>query len=397
MANPHHDLISRKLVLKRVKDELFLPCDQLISCKAPPYVPGSKFVYCEVFAFDPITGELSLHNQTDYSYRDSAAFATSVRMNSNTIIDAGVKSFKIYHGGTHWLETPSFERINTEELRNVNTTLPTQPLPLSINKQFAIPFTNLQFENGQIRFSVEVHPRAGKVEFVVDYPTSRKEYDAVKNYFEKAFRKKTVTCQIALETAGREITSKSARFIPDDPFNFSIIEKVNHYIVRELILNGEDPISLVEEKVKLIIILDDENRNLEGLLDAIGKVKPSKHYHHLRYLSSLHDAGIFRLRMTSKPVSFIFVIKGKRHYFLIWETYETEEATYLWELHDHNGLPMENEIKALVDKIKWLREGHKDEYLDSAPETFKRIIHDYSLPDGGISKWTSILTNYIGN
>src|ERR1700744_3575121 len=121
MASLSHDLVRRNFVLKRVEDQLYLPCTVPIGCKSPPYVPGSKFVYCEVKGFDPVTGELSLNNQTDYTPRNEAAYVTSVRLNSEAILAAGVKSFKIYHGGSHWLDTPSFEG-NYSESSNKGTT-----------------------------------------------------------------------------------------------------------------------------------------------------------------------------------------------------------------------------------------------------------------------------------
>jgi hypothetical protein len=395
MPNPSYDLVGRNFVLKRVGDELFLPCTAPISCKPPSYVPGSKFVYCEVTGFDHLTGELSLNNQTDYTPRDAAAYATSVRMNSDAILAAGVKSFKIYYGGSHWLGTPFFEGNYSESSNESSTHLPPKPLPLSINKKFPIPFSALQFEKNLIRFSLEVDLRLRKVDFEVPYPKSRKEFDSVKDYFEKVFGKKTVDCNILLEAVGQEVLSRSARFIPDDPFDFSVIEKVSNYVILATIFNSEDTVFLVEEKLKLVIGLDEINRNLDGLLKAMDKMKKSKHYDHLRHLSSLHDAGTFRLRMTGQPVSFIFVIKGTKNYFLVWETYETEEATYIWRLENSEGQSQRQEMIDLVDKIKWLRERNRRLYRKSAPANFQYIEHDYSQPNGGVEKWKGLLAAHV--
>ncbi len=97
-----------------------------------------------------------------------------------------------------------------------------------------------------------------------------------------------------------------------------MIEKVDDYIVETNILNGDVDIVVVEEKLKELLSLSEEDRNLDSLLEKLGRVKKSKHYYQLRHLSSLHDADVFKLRMTGRPVSFIFMIKGALDYHLVW-------------------------------------------------------------------------------
>jgi len=130
-------------------------------------------------------------------------------------------------------------------------------------------------------------------------------------------------------------------------------------------------------------------------LDQLGKFKKSKHYYQLRHLSSLHDAGTFRLRMTARPVSFIFVLKGAEDYYMVWETYESEEATYIWKLDNREGQPQREELNELIERIKWLRQKNKLDYLRTHPKNFKRIEHDYGQSDGGVEKWKIELAEYI--
>jgi hypothetical protein len=99
-----------------------------------------------------------------------------------------------------------------------------------------------------------------------------------------------------------------------------------------------------------------------------------------------------RLRITGRPVSFIFVIKGKVHHYLVWETYETEEATYIWKLNSPDKKRQSEELKSLLDKIVWLRAGNKMSYIRSKPLNFRRIEHDYAGKDWGFEKWEKILT-----
>jgi len=387
MTPSGNDLLKRNFVLKRVGKELFLPCTEAIGCHAPPYVPGSAFVTCEAISFNPATGELLLNSPTDYTPKNAASYEDSVWRHSDAILAAGVKTFKILHGGSHWLEPVVFNPTPAAG----SAPAPPKPLAWLMDEIIPVAFTELVFDTGVIRFTKAVHTQLDPVSFDVTYPASCKEYDAIKSYFEKVLGKKTVDCRVTINAAGREVLSKKADFVQENQFDFALIERVRDYIVQKTILENEEAISIVDEKLELLSPLDETLRTLEGLLDALGKFKPSKHYHHLRYLASLHAAESFRLRMTGSPVSFIFVITGAQHFFLIWETYETKEATYIWQLESRDGRPTRKEMDELVETIKWLRDGHKKAYLESPRPNFHRIHHDYSQPDGGLMKWKGML------
>jgi hypothetical protein len=111
-------------------------------------------------------------------------------------------------------------------------------------------------------------------------------------------------------------------------------------------------------------------------------------------LSSLHDADAFQLRMTGK-LSFIFVVKGKIDYHLIWETYETEEATYIWKLVGPDRKSRQKEMSDHLKTIKSLRSKNKLHYIRSNPLNFTRIVHDYSQKNGGVEKWKLMLPERI--
>lgn len=395
MANLPYDLQNRKFVLKRVGDELYLPCVTAIGCKAPPYVPGSAYVLCETEDLDAETGTLKLNAPTDYTPQNANSYANSVKINSQAILDAGVKAFLILYGGQHWLEPPRYEAKPTGEGQGAGSQVPSPPQSFIISKQLPVAFASLTFDEGVIRFTQFVDTRLGEVSFDVIYSTSRKVYDAVKDYFQKVFRKKTLVCQITVEMAGREILSKTAQFVPDNPFDFSVIERVSDCLVEDTILNSDEPISLVDDKLKAVVDLTENHLTFDGLLDTLHRLKKSKHYHHLRHLSSLHEADMFRLQMTGKPVSFIFVAKGPLHYHLVWETYETEEATYVWQLLSGDSQSRRQEMTEIIDKIKWLREKNKMQYRKSAPGNFHYIEHDYAAEDGGLLNWKTALDLYL--
>jgi hypothetical protein len=412
MENPARDILKRNFVLKRRGQDLLLPCQTIIAATAPPFVSSAAYILCQTAFFDRVSGRLSLSAPTDHIPWDARAYAISTEENSAVILAAGVKNFEILYGERPWTPLPpSYEwklspdagdwrpspsTVPPADPASRQSTGPAQPVPLSITRAIAVPFDSLLFEQGKISFTWLVHIRLGAVTFEILYPSSRKEYDAIKGYFEKVLRSKTVECQISVEALGGEIQSKNAQFTSGDPFTAAVIEQVGDYILKATILNGDEEISVVTEKLKPLVDLDPSEQNFDWLLEKLSQFKKSKHYYNLRHLSSLHEAGAFRLRMTAKPISFLFVIKGRQDFYLVWETYESEEATYVWRLDSREGQPQRQELNDLIEKIKWLRNNNKNVYRKSPPANFKRIEHYYSQPDGGIEKWKGLLAQFVG-
>jgi hypothetical protein len=210
--------------------------------------------------------------------------------------------------------------------------------------------------------------------------------------------RKNLECQVKVEASGRDIQSKSALFCRGEIINGSLFEKVEDYVISQVFLDSDSDIAVVDDKLKKAAthLGGNEPKDANWLLDQLEKLKKSKHYHHLRYLSSRQDAAAFKLRITGKPVSFIFVIKGGLQQFLVWETYETEEATYVWRLAVPDRTGQIKEVQDLLETIKWLRAGNKMQYIRSNPLNFRRIEHDYSGENWGFEKWKTSLTELTG-
>lgn len=393
-------------------DEWYLPCEKAISCKAPAHVARLSYVLCKTVRYDAANRRLFLDAPTGYEQWSEKAYQISIQTNSALILALDVQVFEILWGSTrlpdlptkpYWTEqntisdwTPPFPKAEKDSDQRVAAT-PTPPSPaaFSINKTCDVAIEDLLFGDGKISFTRFVHFRTGEITFEIIYAGSRKEFDAVKGYFEKVLRRKTVKCQIAVEVIGRVIQSQSALFSDDDPFNKAVIEEVDDYILQANVFNNEEEIAVVEEKIKQLISLEEEERSLEGLLEKLGKIKKSKHYYHLRHLSSLHDPDLFRLRMTGRPASFIFVLRGEQDCHLVWETYETEEATYIWKLTTRDRVLLHQEMSDLLETIKSLRKSNKLAYIRSHPAGLTRLVHDYSQADGGLEKWKEALREAI--
>lgn len=117
--------------------------------------------------------------------------------------------------------------------------------------------------------------------------------------------------------------------------------------------------------------------NEEDLLEDILVLKQYKHHRHLRYLSEKHERAILKLRFVLEPFSFVFLLAGNNQYHLVWETLDTEEATYIWHF-EKSVYELERNTKQVDGLLDQIRTMGKQQYLETNPDHFNRIVHDYT-------------------
>ena len=66
------------------------------------------------------------------------------------------------------------------------------------------------------------------------------------------------------------------------------------------------------------------------LIEDILNIKNSRHFHQIKYLATRHEGTVLKIRFMLKPFSFIFLLPGSTNYHIVWETLDSEEATYIW-------------------------------------------------------------------
>ena len=114
----------------------------------------------------------------------------------------------------------------------------------------------------------------------------------------------------------------------------------------------------------------------------------------MRFLSSKHCHEIMKLRFVHKPISFVFLIKGDKNYHIIWETLDTEEATYVWHFsQDVNELKIG--LRKIEDILNVIKVQGKSAYINSTEDEFRRIYHDYSELIDGFVKWKGELERIL--
>jgi hypothetical protein len=101
-----------------------------------------------------------------------------------------------------------------------------------------------------------------------------------------------------------------------------------------------------------------------------------------------------KLRFVLQPFSFLFLLSGETNHHVVWETLDTEEATYIWDSEKtREAFRMTlNQIEEIITGIK--KDGRHD-YLKREHPNFSRLWHDYSDPKKGFVTWKGLLDERI--
>lgn len=224
---------------------------------------------------------------------------------------------------------------------------------------------------------------------------------SMKGYFFKIFKKKLIPVEIKIRFKGNEILDANAYSEDIDKINNSIIDSVRFEFLKRRILRFNDK----PENTSFMQTFDNiaglENgistklfKSEKDLIDDILNIKNTKHYLHLKYLSSRHLSTILKIRFILNPFSFLFLLAGDKQYHLIWETLDSEEATYIWHFEKSMdalriGL---NQIEITLIEIK---ANSKLDYLRQEHDNFSRVIHDYSNSKSGFITWKGMLEEQL--
>lgn len=268
-------------------------------------------------------------------------------------------------------------------------------IPKIVKEVVSIPLENIYFKSGYVSFLKRIGNLENPVEFRVHNQHIREEFDAIKNYFGNILKTKKFKFDITANIINREVENTQVISADIDRIDDKLIESVKLEIVKSIttkkfeddtektLLTIEDLFDvLTENKVQANIFFEDEKLFFEDILN----VSNTKHYKHLRFLSEKHTFQIMKLRFILKPFSFIFLLQGENKFYLVWETLNTTEATYIWQRkRDFNTL--KTDLKKIEDIIKGIKMYGKANYLSQAEENFFRIYHDYSSLDTGFLNW----------
>lgn len=92
--------------------------------------------------------------------------------------------------------------------------------------------------------------------------------------------------------------------------------------------------------------------------------------------------------------SFVFLLSGEQQFHIILETLDTEEATYLCHINK-NKQALISKVKEIDQQLNIIRNKGRQAFLETDPENFSRILHDYSDKKKGFIIWKDLLEEQI--
>ena len=271
-----------------------------------------------------------------------------------------------------------------------------RPVEKVVLKTLKVPFSKISFLYGGVSFPLFIEEINQELIFDIENADIRPEFEAIREYFSRTLKKKWITTDIAVRFSDSVVISATAKSDDISCINNTLIESVRFEFVKREFFRPTDG-TLINKMNTFDTLLDQYHSSAKGLLGSeqdllnnILNVKKCKHYLHLKHLSAKHETSILKLRFIFQPFSFLFLLSGEKKYYIVWETLDSEEATYIWNTQkSRDALRVTlNQIEEIISGIK--KSGRQD-YLKQEHPNFSRIWHDYSDTKKGFITWKGIL------
>lgn len=245
------------------------------------------------------------------------------------------------------------------------------------------------FDEGMITIKLKVKSKGVNVDVRIDNPAIKKYFDSVKNYIANILGGNKTPITVTFDMQNGKWIPLSVDDCVLKTLDESIMERVQEDFVEQVVLSGErdDIISLDD----LIEPVKNDAITVDTIFDHVVQEEKTKHYHHLRYLSARQAIDLQKLSITGNPLSFVFVVRESGGMYLIWETYNTPEATYIWKIDGTANIIQKFGL------ILELRKSNKMLYLQKKEPAFYRIVHQYNLERNGFVKWKEKIEQIFAN
>jgi hypothetical protein len=260
----------------------------------------------------------------------------------------------------------------------------------TIDKKVKLNIEKLDFRFGSVAFHYSEKRLQNELEFEIEHDYIRPEFNVLKSFFSKTLGSKTVEVNIFAEFQNNILVSQLATSTDLDRINREIIESVRFKFVEQTYFGNKF-------KGKVISDLEQPNQTSsslyqsnEELLEDVLKNKSVKHFQQLSYLADNHSSSILKLRFVLNPFAFVFLLSGEEQYHIVLETLDTEEATYIWHV-EKSLSSLKSKLKLIDEDLNTIKNKGRQVYLESQPENFSRIIHDYSDERKGFIQWRDTL------
>ena len=263
---------------------------------------------------------------------------------------------------------------------------------VTIQQTIKIPIEELEFRYGGIAFKYVVAGMKTELDFEIENIEMRPEFEVLKPFFIKALQSKNVIVEINVEFESDVLISQLATSSDVEKINREVIESVRFKFVTKTFIGKKNAVAAQNN---LLDAQQLQSNNLlyesgEELLNDVLKQTHFKHHKQLRYLAELHRGDILKIRFVLSPFSFVFFLVGDNQNHIVLETLDTEEATYLWHLDKTIEL-LPSYLKEIDKQLDVIQNQGRQAFLETNPENFSRILHNYSNEPKGFIEWKDLL------
>lgn len=267
-----------------------------------------------------------------------------------------------------------------------------------IDLTIKVSIDDLDFRYGSVVFNYAIPEITEPVEFEIENLQIRPEFEVLKPYFAKTLNTKFVSFNIYAEFKNGELVSQLATSTDLQRINQEVIEGVRFKFITNSFLGikpqTDNNLMTVDELLKngnsTTILYNDGQTLLDDLLTQ----KNFRHSKQLRYLADKHERTILKIRFVLSPFSFVFLLSGENQFHIVLETLDTEEATYLWHI-EKDKTQLKSQLKTIDEHLSIIRNKGRQTFLDTKPENFSKILHDYSDTQKGFVIWRDLLEERI--
>ncbi|UKJ06131.1 DEAD/DEAH box helicase [Solitalea lacus] len=266
-----------------------------------------------------------------------------------------------------------------------------------IEKNIKVKIEELDFLYGSFQFRCQIHEHSEELIFDIENLNIRPEFEVLKPFFEKFLKSKTVDISVVVVLDKNKVVSAMTAQSTDlEKINREAVEGVRFKFVEKTFFGKK--ISAVHDGLNQPPASGDNGNNLydsnEELLTDILSKGNYRHQKQLHYLAERHKGVVLKIRFVLSPFAFVFLLEGDKQYHLVLETLDTDEATYIWHL-PLNLDDLKQGLSKIDIQLNTIRTQGRQAFLQTNPENFNRIFHEYSDLRKGFIEWRDALEEHL--
>ena len=270
-----------------------------------------------------------------------------------------------------------------------------------------INILDFRFYEGFVSTSKRLKNTPVPTELVIHNYVFRQEFEYIKDYFVKHFRRKTVKVYLEYEIESGQVKNIKSRCPDLEGIDDSVIEAIK--VKRTNILRRPSTIETktILDLEEIFLIMNDPSagknvfeQSEKDIINHFINIDGIRNKQQLSYLVNELLLGTEKIRFTIHPVfGFVIFYKTNNNSYFIWELLDSH-ATYIWYAENSalSKMSLFMEFEKAIEYIKGLgRENYKQAYKEGIiNETiqFKSIYHKRNKVSG-IKDWKEKLASIL--